>query len=201
MNKEHARRVLDFQEIQRLVPLTAVLARFGLLESLKRSGAQLVGACPIHQGTNRRQFVVDPRKNVWRCFGDCDRGGSTIELVAALEGVAVKEAAELIAGWFAIAPSRSASSQHVKRRSKQMTDANPNRPTHKVYSAAKRDGQKDYLTRIGSGWSFVTKDDRAGLNIQLTAMPIGDRMVLFEADAEELEAEEEPAKKGNARRK
>lgn len=199
MTEEHARRVLDFQELQRLVPITAVLARVGLLEGLKRSGAQLVGACPLHKGSNRKQFVVDPDKNVWRCFGDCDRGGASIDLVAALEGVEVKEAAELIARWFAICTDVPPSSQRGQRRRQRMTETN--HPSHKVYSAQKREGQKDFLTRIGSAWGFETKDGRSGLNIQLSAMPIGERMVLFEYDAEEPETEEEPTKKGNGRRK
>lgn len=199
MNKQHARRVLDFQEIQRLVPITAVLARFGLLEKLKRSGTQLVGACPIHGGSNRKQFVVDPNNNLWRCFGDCDRGGATIELVAALEGVAVREAAERIAGWFAISSSQPSANQQRQRRRYRMTETN--HPSHKVYSAQKREGQKDFLTRIGSAWSFSTKDGRSGLNIQLSALPVGDRMVLFEYDDEEPDAQEEPEKKGNGKRK
>jgi DNA primase len=199
MNREHARRVLDFQEIQRLVPMVAVLERYGLLAELKRTGRQLKGRCPLHKGKSPKAFVVDPHKNVWRCFGDCDRGGSTLELVAALEGVEIRQAAEMIARWFAIAPSRSASSQHGKRRSKPMTETN--RPTHKVYSAQKREGQKDFLTRVGSAWPFSMKDGKSGLNIQLSALPIGDRMVLFEYDDEEPEAQEQPEKKGNGRRK
>jgi hypothetical protein len=197
-NRLRPSQVYDFQAIKRLVPLAAVLERYGVLAKLKRSGTQLVGTCPIHQGTNRKQFVVDPHQNVWRCFGDCDRGGSTIELVSSLEGIEIRQAAALIAEWFAIPGEHGRDVQH-KRRRQSMSDTN--RPTHKVYSAQKREGQKDFLTRIGSAWPFSTKDNRTGLNIQLSAMPLGERMVLFEADAEEPEAQEPPEKKGNARRK
>ena len=87
-----------------------------------------------------------------------------------------------------------------------MSESNPNRPTHKVFSASPREGQKDFLSRIGSGWPFSTKDGRTGLNIQLTALPIGERMVIFEAGPdEESEAavEDPPADKKppNGRRK
>jgi hypothetical protein len=79
------------------------------------------------------------------------------------------------------------------------------KPTHKVYSAQKRgEGEKDWLTLIGKGWPFEFKDKksgelRTGMNIQLSAMPLGERIVIFEADAEE---EKEPYdKKDNGKYK
>ena len=60
-----------------------------------------------------------------------------------------------------------------------------NQPTHRVYSAKRREGaDKDDLTQIGSGWVFNTKAGKAGMNIVLSAMPIGDRIVVFERDPE-----------------
>ena len=64
---------------------------------LKRVGLSLRGCCPIHKGSNPQQFVVDLRKNVWRCFGDCDRGGGSLELVAEIEHLALRDAAALVA--------------------------------------------------------------------------------------------------------
>ena len=75
---------VDYARIKRVVTIAMILSRYGLLESFKRSGAQLRGACPIHRGSNKRQFVAQPIDNTWRCFGDCDRGGSILELVAEL---------------------------------------------------------------------------------------------------------------------
>jgi hypothetical protein len=192
VDTQHARRVLDFQQV-RNVPLSAVLERYGILGDLKKIGAQHFGTCPIHKGTNRKQFVCDlsSGKNVWRCFGDCDRGGSTIELVAALEGVDTRAAAELIAEWFAIVSRQSA--HHRKPKEKAMSS---NKPTHTVHSAQKRgEGEKDILTRIGSAWPFQTKDGRSGLSIQLSALPVGDRMVIFEADPDDEETDKKSAKR------
>jgi DNA primase len=92
----------DLAELKRLVPLAHILSNYGLLDGLKRSGSQLTGCCPIHNGSNRRQFVVDLNRDSWRCFGDCDRGGGSLELVAAIEGVGITEAAMRIAQWFGI---------------------------------------------------------------------------------------------------
>lgn len=103
MKKRQQPRI-DFDAIRRAAPITAVLDRYGLRADLKPSGAQLKGRCPIHGGSKTsRSFVVDPRKNVWRCFSpSCARGGGTLELVAALENIDVRDAAILVARWFAI---------------------------------------------------------------------------------------------------
>lgn len=66
------------------MPITAVLARLGVLASLRKQAGRLIGPCPLHGGCNRTQFVVNARDGIWFCFGDCKRGGGSIALVAAL---------------------------------------------------------------------------------------------------------------------
>ena len=97
------------------MPLTIVLERYGILGDLKRIGAQPVGTCPIHQGSNKKQFVVNPGTNEWKCFGDCDAGGATLEFVAAMEKTTTVHAAQLMASWFAIR-SGSQVNQPAQRR-------------------------------------------------------------------------------------
>ena len=105
MNTDHAKRVY-FEQLRRVVPLAAVLEKYGVLHELKRIGASHKGCCPIHNGSNRRQFVCDLQKNVWKCFSPhCDRGGGVLEFVAAMERVDLLESARLIAGWFAVGTS------------------------------------------------------------------------------------------------
>lgn len=196
MNSEHARRVYDFQEIKRVVPLTAVLERYGILSELKRSGTQLHGVCPIHRGRNRKQFVVDPKKNLWRCFGDCDRGGSTIELVSAIEGIEIRPAAELIATWFAIGSSSRNPRPHQQRRKRVS-----GQPSHKAFVVEDRgegDDKDAFWTRIGSAWPHK---DGKGINIVLSALPANGRLVLREyTDDDAKEEEEKKAKPTNKKR-
>ena len=66
---------VECAELRRMVPIEKILSHYGVLAGLKRAGSQLAGCCPIHNGSNRKQFVVNLDKNSWRCFGDCDRGG------------------------------------------------------------------------------------------------------------------------------
>lgn len=153
------------------VPLVDILQRYGLLKALRRRGARLVGRCPVHGGSNNRQFVVNETDNTWFCFGDCKRGGGTIAFIAALERVTVAEAAARMAQWFA----PSLNSPHLQRTSTMGT-----RPTHKVLAVTERpDGNssKSHFTRIGVAWPIK---GGAGLSLQLDALPVNGRLIVME---------------------
>ncbi len=186
MNREHARRVY-FEQIKRLVRLESVLARYGVLDQLKRSGRQLTGCCPIHKGTNKKQFVVDLDKQLWRCFSpEHDEGGGMLEFVAAMENVEVREAALRVADWFAIHAQG-----HVQR--KQRRKSVSGQPSHKAFVVEDRgegDDKNAFWTRVGSAWPH---GDGKGLNIQLAPnIAVSDRLVLREYTPED---EAEDAKK------
>lgn len=87
----------SFIEIKAALPIDIALNHYGIV--LKASGARLVGACPIHHGSNKRAFVVSPDRRAWHCFGDCGRGGSVIDLIMALEACSLPEAAAIIRQW------------------------------------------------------------------------------------------------------
>ena len=193
MSSEHAQRILDFQAL-RVIPITAVLERYHLLSSLKRVGAQLFGVCPLHgSGKNKKQFVVDPQKNLWICHGDCNRGGSTLELVAELERVDIPDAARLLASWFAL-PSGNVINQQSKRRSKSMSGE---RPSHKVFVVEDRqegdDQSNAFWTRVGSAWPHK---DGKGLNLQIVpGVAVSGRLVLREYTVEDEAADAKRAKR------
>jgi hypothetical protein len=62
------------------------------------------------------------------------------------------------------------------------------KPALIAYSVREREGQKAVWTRIGAAWPH---GNGPGFNIQLEALPIGDRIVLTEPKAEEAEAKAE----------
>ena len=70
---------VDFRAVKARVTMEQTLARYGLVETMKRSGDSLSGACPIHKGTNPTQFRVSLTKNCWNCFGDCGAGGNVLD--------------------------------------------------------------------------------------------------------------------------
>ena len=83
---------LAFETIKSRVPLTAILQHYGLLSSLKSRGEHLAGACPIHGGTHKRQFIVTVSRNTWRCFSrKCDRRGDVVDFVAAYDRIPLAE--------------------------------------------------------------------------------------------------------------
>lgn len=85
---------LDFQYIKERVPVDVALSHYGM--TLKPAGAKLVGCCPVHQGSNNRQFTVSSDRRSWYCFGDCSKGGSVIDLIAGIEDCSLVDAARLL---------------------------------------------------------------------------------------------------------
>ena len=186
--KPHLR--VDFAHIKRVVPLTLILSRYGL-DAFKRVGSRLKCACPIHKGSNTRQFVIDPNASTWRCFGDCDRGGASLEFVAEMERVGIIEAATLIAGWFAVPLEPSRSSNPSERR----RTVSGGKPSHKAYVVEDRgegDDNDAFWTRIGSAWPHK---DGKGLNVVMQAVPTNGRLVLREYTDEDARVDEEKQKK------
>jgi putative DNA primase/helicase len=66
---------------------------------LRRSGRELVGACPVcgdgGKGNRSDRFAVHVVKNTWNCRR-CPAGGSVIDLVMHLDGVAFHEAVAIL---------------------------------------------------------------------------------------------------------
>ena len=165
---------IDFGRLKRAAPIDRVLALYDV--SLKRSGPQLIGCCPIHRGTNPRAFVVSTTKNAWRCFGDCNRGGNVIDLVAALETLSPTDAAHLLAERLGIDAVRPRVRLEPRR-----IDMSSNMPSHKVF-VVEGEGEDAFWTRVGSAW--VHKDGK-GFNVTLSALPVNGRLVLREPNDDE----------------
>jgi DNA primase len=187
---------VDLARIRVLVPLDAILNRYGILQHLKRAGSQLRGPCSIHNGSNTDQFVVNLNSNTWYCFGDCERGGGTLEFVSARERLSIPHAAQLIADWFNLGNPPSTPTAATSHRRTLMNG----RPSHRAYVVEDREGdqsdQPGFWTRIGSAWPHK---DGKGLNIQLIpGIAVSGRLILREYADEDLKADEgkrKPAKK------
>ena len=197
--KGKPKRAIDFAELRRAVPLALVISHYGLDAEFKRVGSLLRGRCPIHKGTNPQQFVVDLRKDLWRCFGDCNRGGSgSLALVAEIEHLALRDAAVLVAQWFTIAPQDRARGHSHDQKGHQVMSG---KPSHKVFvvedKESEGDGNDAFWTRVGSAWPHK---DGKGLNLVLSALPINGRLVLSEYTPED-EKKDDEKKSGKFRKK
>jgi phage/plasmid primase-like uncharacterized protein len=77
----------------RAVRLEDEIARRGL--KLRRTGAELIGPCPVCGGTDR--FSINVRKKIFNCRG-CGTGGDIIKLVEHLDGCDFAAAIATLAG-------------------------------------------------------------------------------------------------------
>ena len=148
-----------------------VLDHYGWVRELKGTGNTVRSTCPIHNGSNDKQFVVNIRNNTWCCFGDCRKGGSILELVSEIEKITIREAAVRIASWFPL------SLPHGSARSSAVMSDNQ-KPTHKVFVVEERgegDDADAFWTRVGSAWAHK---DGKGFNVVLSALPVNGRLVL-----------------------
>ena len=190
-NTHHAQRVYEFQfaQLKRLVSLQMVLSHYGI--ELRQQGQQLYGPCPIHGGSNKRQFTVRPATSEWHCFGDCKRGGAMLEFVAAMEDVDTFEAARLVARWFAIGTSNPVHSQPQQRRS-TMSGGRPTMKAFVVEDKEEGSDEKPFWTRIGSAWPH---GDGKGLNVQLASgVSVSGRLVLREYTEQDAQEDEKKGK-------
>ena len=77
---------INYKELRAQVNIVRVLEHYGVLGHLREKGDELVGCCPIHQGTNPGQFHASRTKNNFMCFGNCHEGGNVIDFVVLMEG-------------------------------------------------------------------------------------------------------------------
>ena len=86
---------VDYKEIKSRVSMEMVLKHYNVFEALSEvAGKNVLGCCPIHQGTNQRQFSVYLAKSIWRCFGSCDTGGNVLDFVSKMEGgISIRDSA------------------------------------------------------------------------------------------------------------
>ena len=107
-----------FKDIKQKVTMEMVLRHYGIFDKLKLAGNNLTGCCPIHGGTNPRQFSVSLERNVFNCFGNCKGGGNVLDFVAKMEQVEIREAAVILSKWFLLGTSDEKRPNAPARREK-----------------------------------------------------------------------------------
>lgn len=150
-------RWVDYKTVKERVSIRDALDHFGITARLTEKGDSLIGACPIHKGENQTSFRVSLSKNAYHCFS-CGAGGNVLDLVAALEGIEVRQAALLLADIFGVESGRGAErpaqpaettqeapSPTLHRRVEE--DQAPNEPLK--FELDKLDGAHPYLAERG----------------------------------------------------
>lgn len=91
---------VDFRVVKTHVSMQMVLDHYNI-NWLRKSGLELRGKCPIHNGEGERTFHVNTGKNAFNCFS-CHKRGNVLDLVAAMENCTVRDAAIKLSKWFNI---------------------------------------------------------------------------------------------------
>jgi DNA primase len=84
---------IDFALLRQQVSLAQVLDLVGFT-AVTRRGAQVRGACPLHDSSSRRSrsFAAHLERNCWHCFR-CGVGGNALDLYLAATQLPVHEGA------------------------------------------------------------------------------------------------------------
>lgn len=93
---------IDIAAVKAATTLEQVLTHYGILEKLEPSGSSLRGCCPIHKGTNPKQFSATLAMNAWKCFSECQHGGNHIDFVMRMENCSLVEACWKLNEWFSL---------------------------------------------------------------------------------------------------
>jgi hypothetical protein len=139
---------VDFRIIKEAVTMQMVLDHYDI--TLKKSGHELRGKCPIHRGTNNKHFTANVSKNVFKCFfAQCGAHGNVLDFVAAMERCSVRAAAVKLRDWFKLGESVN-SSVHQDRPDDEVI------VRHGIY----RDEDGAYYELIGTGTDETSSNVR-----------------------------------------
>lgn len=92
------RKWVDFRQVKAAVSFDQVLAHYNV-NWLRKSGDNLRGRCPLHDGEGERAFHVSLEKGAFYCFS-CKAKGNVLDFVAAMENCSLREAAFKLQEWF-----------------------------------------------------------------------------------------------------
>lgn len=81
------------QEIKERLSIVDVIGEY---VSLKRSGSNYVGLCPFHN-EDTPSFFVSESKKIYRCFGQCNKGGNIYTFLQEYLHISFREAVMMLA--------------------------------------------------------------------------------------------------------
>lgn len=139
--------MITYDTIKHTISIDQVLSRYGIHHPHRDSYSI---PCPIHHGRDLN-FSVSERDGLWHCFSVCARGGSVIDLVAALEGVEVSEAVKklstdyhLTPEYESVAAARTFTNQ-VERYKKMKDNTTIDLPQHRPLEEGYRDLSRETI--------------------------------------------------------
>ena len=99
MGNDDQKPWIDFKQIKEDADIERVLELCGVLDGLKRQGAELVGWCPLGKADRHGKndsFCFNTQKKAFQCFA-CKARGSILDFVGQFHGMGLREAATYVA--------------------------------------------------------------------------------------------------------
>src|SRR6266853_6006929 len=106
---------VDFKAVKTAISMEMILGRYGV-NWLRKSGDELRGRCPIHQGEGTDTFHANLTKNAFNCFS-CKARGNVLDFVAAMEKCSIRDAGLKLQEWFSLSTKESAGAAKEKPQS------------------------------------------------------------------------------------
>ncbi len=102
---------VDFKLIKAAVTMEMLVVQYGVI-GLVRTGDELRGVCPVHEGKSKREFSINLTKNTFCCFASvCKARGNVLDFVAKMEHCTVREAALKLDEWFEVTKPETGENQ------------------------------------------------------------------------------------------
>ena len=126
---------------------------------LKRQGRLYKALCPFHN-ENTPSFIVDPEKNIWRCFGACSVGGDIFSFLMKKENISFIESLKYFSKKLGISDkSFNLSRSKILEEIKKINNLAVNFFKHSLFSD-KGALTRDYLKERG-----ITKESALKFNL------------------------------------